>query len=138
MDVHGANLGGWKVLSSVKRSFERRRVRLVFFLFSFCVPSRIASPTFVGRLRILPRLPNNLFEVSAACSKERIFHWFVDSLLLALELGWLKLCCVVHFCLVHCKLSSEESQKLLGAAFFAVVDDDAFGMYVVEGLACDR
>ena len=44
----------------------------------------------------------------------------------------------MHFCLVHCKLSSEESPKLIGAAFFADVDDDAFGMYVVEGLACDR
>lgn len=87
-------------------------------------------------------LPNtNLLEVSAVCLEGRILHWFVDSfLLLALELGWLKLCCVVHFCLVHCcKLSSEESSEFLGAAVFAVVDDDdAFGMYVVEGLACDR
>lgn len=82
MDVHGANLGGWKVLSSVKRSFERRRVRLVFLFYChFAFPSWIASPTFVGRLRILPRLPNNnLFEVSAVCLKERILlHWFVDS-----------------------------------------------------------
>lgn len=57
MDVHGAKLGGWKVLSSVWRSFERRRMSLVFFLlFHFAFPSWIASPTFVERLRILPRI----------------------------------------------------------------------------------
>lgn len=95
----------------------------------------------MGRLRILSRLPNNLFEVSAVCLKERILHWFVAPyswLWSWVGLGWLKLCCVVHFCLVHWKLSSEESQKLLWAAFFAVADDDAFGMYVVQGLACDH
>lgn len=50
MDVHGANLGGWKVLSSVKRSFERRRVRLVFFLLSFCISFLDCESHFCGAI----------------------------------------------------------------------------------------